>query len=231
MPETTGIVFWNTWYRADPEAQLRHLLSLEEELGRQGVASALFCLSEATFGEGDGLVNRLEDEGFQTAFRPTSSVRSFEEGICFANRVDLNVMDFTALRTARAIANVKTRWVGTAAFNGFSVLSTHASYPRPNTQEVEGLVDAVDRAEGTAILGGDFNTVIGKGDFIRRVEESGLRKLYPSANKVTFPFRPFRNIGVELDHVFVAEELIDRANLSIYPNDPSSHNPLAVIIT
>lgn len=240
-PETLGVVFWNTLYRADPYDQIVHIAELERQLDETGVHNILLCLSEVTRSDSrDNLWARLRDEGYDAAFRPTSDLGWAEEGLCLATRTDQLDGDatpqFTELRRARAIANTKTRWLGHVTLSGVSVFTAHTSYPFPPKQEVRGISQAIEaewqktRRAVPQLLGGDFNTVLRR-NMLPEMEKIGLTKLRPATgSQATVPLGPISEIGFELDHAFISVHDMQKATLTIGSKGPSNHKPLLVTV-
>ncbi len=234
--ETLGVVYWNTWYRAEPSAQLKHIEKLEASMAQNGADKTLFCLSEATRNHMNGLVDSLEHAGYVTAYMATSNLKNgIQEGLCFAVRQDITAPIYTELSIGRAIANVKTRWLGHISFAGLSIFSTHTSYPRPTRQETSKITDQLEvdrRLTGymeAQILGGDFNTVINKREVVKAAEEFGMTKLAAATRiKNTVPFGKIGFLGIELDHVFVSDRIYSKTSMDIGPKGPSNHRPLLV---
>lgn len=228
-----AVVFWNTWYRADPGKQLDYITELRGCLESEGFANPTFCLSEVTSGAAGGLLELLQQDGFSTSYRPTSTIKDFGEGLCFAQAGPINEADFTCMGTARAIANTKTRWLGKIDAGSDQIFSTHASYPHPTSEEQALIQDAVRLGQGSLdlggvqVLGGDFNTVVGKSRFIDKIEAAGLRKVRAEGRvKNTVTLGSAHVIGVELDHVFVSADTKRDASLEVLPKGPSNHAAL-----
>ena len=204
---------------------------MEQSMTARGIGKILLCLSEATLGE-DGLVELLGQNGYDTAYRPTSTLRKGRtEGLCIASRgqVDGRVV-FQDLGTRRAIANTKTRWLAEVEFEGLTVLSTHASYPTPGKQERAVISQRLERLQaeqsGGIVLGGDFNTLIAKRSFIDTAESSGVTKI--GDGEPTFPL--LGRFGLEIDHVFVSPDLLPTTSLEVANAGPSNHRPLVLSI-
>lgn len=226
-----GILFWNTLYRASPAEQYKHIRTMEQSMTAQGIGKILLCLSEATSGV-DGLVELLDRNGYDTAYRPTSTLNNgLTEGLCIASRdqVDKPVA-FHDLGTRRAIANTKTRWLAEVEFEGVSVLSTHASYPTPGKQERAVISQRLDQLQSEKssgiVIGGDFNTLIAKRSFIDTVEASGVTKIGDGVS--TFPL--VGRFGLEIDHVFVSPDLLQASTLEVANAGPSNHRPLTLSV-
>ncbi len=227
---SNSFIYWNTWYRADPKRQINHIDYLVDYMAKQGNSQPLLCLSEATLGQDNGLVDYLSSEGYSTAFKPTSKVGKYFEGLCFASRQPLVSVDFTELRKARAIANTKTRWIGNACLNGISTYLTHTSYPQPAETELDVIRGTIEETREPVLLGGDFNTLTNKKTLLGLTEELGLVKIKSDGRQTTVPFIPGTNLGVELDHVFASHCIADDTALEIGPAGPSNHRPLLVAV-
>jgi endonuclease/exonuclease/phosphatase family metal-dependent hydrolase len=247
-PNTLGIVYWNTWYRADPQEQLQHLQQLEEQLKRQRqAAKVILCLSEATLttNSDDGLVNLIEQEGYATAHRPTSTLKpGLEECLAIASR-DIAVKDndrldregstaFTCLTKRQGIRNFKTRWhgaiqVGENGTSDFRIATAHLSTIRPTSQELERTI----AIGGSAVFGGDFNTLASKA-YVEQIEQAlGMVELAATNGPTaTVPLIPWGNSGLgwRLDHVLVAPELEHASRLEVGYRGPSNHRPLLVAV-
>ncbi len=225
--KNSEIVFWNTWYRSSVEKQAEHLRSLLPD----NSSDMLLCLSEATYGNDSGLVDKLIGKGYKTAYTHTSRVgQGLMEGLCFASLKEFDDLPtFEQISKSRAIANTKTRWLGRIVFNGISVITSHTSYPSPKSEEIESIISLVEpdlKENMPLVLGGDFNTLINKKDFVNQIENTGLIKL--GAGSATCGINSI--FGFELDHVFVSSNLLEKCEFNLFTRGPSNHSPLVVSI-
>jgi hypothetical protein len=246
-PNTLGIVYWNTWYHAEPRKQLEHLRTLEEQLRQRQAGSVVLCLSEATHtSRNDGLVDLLKIEGYSTAHRTTSILeRGREECLAIASR-DVPLYDdvngngsqgstrFTELVAKRGIRNFKRRWHAalqlgnTATAADFKIATAHLSTIRPSNEELTRSVSLGN----AAVYGGDFNTLVSD-RYVRTVmSELDMVKLEDPSIRATVPLFPWgrSRLGWELDHVLVAEAIADQSTLKVSDRGPSNHRPLLVTV-
>lgn len=232
--ETIGIVFWNTWYRADAQKQVDHINRLDDGMRQLGAHAVLFCLSEVSSTDGHqegGLLGRLSGEGFGTRYTPVSYVRDkkLHEGLAMASRDKVNFDSFTVtpLDEQRGIASRKMRQAVSMEYAGFEVVSAHLSYPRPTHRETEGL-QALVRG-GNQVFGGDFNTLVSK-KVVSELGHKGLVELYDKAQRATVPLHRNSKWGFALDHVLTSPGIAAGARLKVGDAGPSNHRPLLVTI-
>lgn len=253
MPAETqklGIIYWNTWYRADPKKQIRHLTELEMAMADRGIDRTLLCLSEVSReipgdrGSRQGLLEQLDTAGYKTWYEPISTVRDrrVQEGLCIATRniVDIEYLCSTHLRRQRGIASVKDRQVTGVEVehrgSPLQVYLAHLSYLSPAKKERNGLVDRLiqdgprDGEPVRQIVGGDFNTVTSR-RIIEDLEAFAMTKLTDGSrfSRATVPLGRLSFVGMELDHVLVGDGV--RASMQIGDRGPSNHTPLLVEVS
>lgn len=242
------MVYWNTWYRAEPAKQLEHIERLDEQLRNYGAQVVVLCLSEVTAtgrAKKPGLFEHLQEADFNPFYTTVSHIKKrpkVHEGLVVASR-DTNFASAAMLydidvplREQRAIKNMKLRQATRVHLPDVDIIGAHLSYPKPDEEEIRGILDLVhhtpchESAKTHAkVVGGDFNTVVSK-EIVDRFETEGLVKLRDPEHTVTCALRPGSKYGFELDHVFVTENIATQAQLVVGDQGPSNHNPLLVTI-
>lgn len=225
--EPTSVIYWNTLYRADAQEQLDFLQTLEKFERSRGVGRVVMCLSETTSALAqDGLANLLEQADYSLAYAPVSRIKDgVYEGLAIASQdEDVEATEFHELRRARGIRNEKSRYIGRVTLqDGLIVAVAHLSYPAPTEAETIASLGHFD----VDVYGGDFNTITSK-NHVLAWQEIGKTKLIDPRTRVTFPV--LGNLGLELDHVLVADGLLDRASLRVLPKGPSNHRAVVARI-
>lgn len=232
--EAASIVFWNTWYRAEPSKQMDHIKMLDNSLRQLGAATVLFCLSEVSSvdgSQGGGLLGHLNAQDFGVRYTPVSYVRDKKlyEGLAMTSRDDLDFDSFEVfgLGEQRGIASRKSRQAVRMNYGNLEVISAHASYPRPTHQEIEGLKGLV--RHGNQLFGGDFNTLISK-NIVHELCHSGLVELRDKERRTTVPLHRNSKFGFALDHVLASPGVAATTTLEIGHTGPSNHRPLLATI-
>ena len=211
---------------------MAHIERLDSCLRDYGAAMVVLCLSEVSATgrlRKPGLYERLQEACFNPFYTTVSQVKprqKLREGLAVASK-DTNFASETMpyeiekpLRIHRAIRNVKLRQATRVHLPDLDVIGAHLSYPKPDPTEIDGILDLVNHTpchQGpqthAKIVGGDFNTVVSK-EIVGRFETAGLVKLHDPSRKTTFPFMGSKH-GLELDHVFVSENIATNAALEI----------------
>lgn len=235
--EQLGIIYWNVLYRAHPEQQYIHLERLDNALRQRRAGAVVLCLSEATrTAYRDGLADRLNQRGYMTAYRPTSTLKpGVEEGVLVASRdIDFSerlpahspgAITFTELVAKRGIRNFKRRWHARLNTGNHQVATAHLSVIRPSDQELARTLSL----DPVSVYGGDFNTLANK-TYVDAFIAKGMVKLIDPSGRTTVPVSRRSQFGWELDHVLVDATIAAQSELEIGDIGPSNHRPLLVTV-